>query len=426
MNEIKCPKCGEIFAIDESGYRELVKEVKDREFDKELKVREELLRRESEVELEKLRAELRELKTESEAKLREANTDSENKLKLALIDKDNSAREMLIVKEREIENLKSRLELESEKAKSELVRELSEKDKTISELEAKAKTKELEAKLSEDKLIAEHELALKEKDEQIAYYKDFKARQSTKMVGESLEQHCEIEFNRLRATGFMNAYFEKDNDAKTGSKGDYIFRESSDDGCEFISIMFEMKNESDTTATKKKNEDFLKELDKDRKEKDCEYAVLVSLLEPDNELFNTGIVDMSYKYEKMYVIRPQFFIPIITLLRNAAMKSLDYRRELEVVKSQNIDVANFESDLVDFQDKFSRNYNLASKKFKDAIEEIDKTIKLLEKIKDNLTGSENNLRLANDKAQDLSIKKLTKNNPTMRQKFAELAERNEK
>ncbi len=415
MNEIKCPKCGEVFVIDESDYRELIKAVKDKEFEREIGVREQLLRRESEIELEKLKAELN-----------AAVNDSESKLKLALLEKENGTNNLIAEKDKEISELRLAVELERERAKRETGEAIADKEKLIAELEAEAKARSLEAKLAEDKLIAKHEIALKEKDEQIAYYKDFKARQSTKMIGESLEQHCETEFNRLRATGFMNAYFEKDNDAKTGSKGDYVFRESSDDGCEFISIMFEMKNEADTTSTKKKNEDFLKELDKDRHEKGCEYAVLVSLLEPDSELFNTGIVDMSYKYEKMYVIRPQFFIPIITLLRNAAMKSLSYRRELEVIKNQNIDVSNFESELMDFQDKFSRNYNLASKKFKDAIEEIDKTIKLLEKIKENLAGSENNLRLANDKAQDLSIKKLTRNNPTMRRKFAEIAENSEK
>lgn len=421
MNEIKCPKCGEIFAIDESGYRELVREVKDKEFDKELKVREELLRRESEVELERLKAELQAVKKESEVKLRETKNDGESKLKLALIDRENTVKEQLLEKEREINELRAQMVLDSERAKSELAAALSDKDKTISELQASVKTRELEAKLAEDKLKSEHTLALKEKDEQIAYYKDFKLRQSTKMLGETLEQHCEIEFNRLRSTAFKNAYFEKDNDARTGSKGDYIFRDNSDDGTEYISIMFEMKNEADATATKKKNEDFLKELDKDRREKECEYAVLVSLLEPDSELFNTGIVDMSYKYEKMYVIRPQFFIPIITLLRDAALNSLDYKKELAIVKSQNIDVSNFENELLAFQQGFSRNYDLASRKFKDAIDEIDKTIKLLEKIKENLTGSENNLRLANDKAQDLSIKKLTKNNPTMRKKFEELS-----
>ena len=266
----------------------------------------------------------------------------------------------------------------------------------------------------------QYENQLRFKDEEIERYKDFKAKLSTKMVGETLEQHCEIEFNRLRATGFQNAYFEKDNDAKSGSKGDYIFRDKDSEGGEFISIMFEMKNEMDTTSTKKKNEDFLKELDKDRREKNCEYAVLVSLLEPESELYNSGIVDVSHKYPKMYVIRPQFFIPIITLLRNAALNSLEYRKELALVKAQNIDVSNFEATMNDFKDKFSKNYELASRKFKTAIEEIDKTIDHLQKTKDALLSSENNLRLANNKAEDLSIKRLTKNNPTMQVKFAEV------
>ena len=271
----------------------------------------------------------------------------------------------------------------------------------------------------EHSLSEKYEAEIKSKDELIAYYKDFKAKQSTKMVGESLEQHCEIEFNQLRATGFPRAYFEKDNDARTGSKGDYIFRDYGEDGTEFISIMFEMKNESDATASKKKNEDFFKELDKDRNEKGCEYAVLVSLLESDNELYNAGIVDVSHRYPKMYVVRPQFFIPIITLLRNAAQNSLAYRAELARVQEQNIDITTFESDLETFKQGFARNYELASKKFKTAIDEIDKTIDHLQKTKDALLGSENNLRLANNKAEDLSIKKLTKGNPTMAAKFQE-------
>ena len=266
----------------------------------------------------------------------------------------------------------------------------------------------------------QYENQLRFKDEEIERYKDFKAKLSTKMVGETLEQHCEIEFNRLRATGFQNAYFEKDNDAKSGSKGDYIYRDIDAEGGEFISIMFEMKNEMDTTSTKKKNEDFLKELDKDRREKNCEYAVLVSLLEPENELYNSGIVDVSHKYQKMYVIRPQFFIPIITMLRNAALNALEYRRELALIKAQNIDVSNFEAEMNDFKDKFSRNFRLASEKFHKAIEEIDKTIDHLQKTKEALLSSENNLRLANNKAEDLSIKRLTRNNPTMQAKFAEL------
>ena len=307
----------------------------------------------------------------------------------------------------------NKFEIEKEKA-------LAEKDKQISELTNKIESNEKENLLKELSLKEQYKIQLQFKEEEIARYKDFKARLSTKMIGESLEQHCELEFNKLRATGFQNAYFEKDNDAKTGSKGDYIFREATPEGIEIVSIMFEMKNEMDTTSTKKKNEDFLKELDKDRREKNCEYAVLVSLLEPENELYNSGIVDMSHKFPKMYVIRPQFFIPIITLLRNAALNSLQYKQELAVIRSQNIDISNFEESMNDFKEKFARNYEIASKKFKTAIEEIDKTIDHLQKTKEALLSSENNLRLANNKAEDLSIKRLTKNNPTMAAKFAEL------
>ena len=298
--------------------------------------------------------------------------------------------------------------------------ELGEKSRQLLALQDKLALHEKEVALREQSLIASYEERLKDKEEQVAYYRDLKARQSTKMVGETLEQHCEMSFNMLRATGFQNAYFEKDNDARTGSKGDYIFRDYGEDGTEFISIMFEMKNEMDTTATKKRNEDFLKELDKDRREKGCEYAVLVSLLEADSDLYNAGIVDMSHRYPKMYVVRPQFFIPIITLLRNAARNSLQYRQELAVIRSQNIDISHFEDDMNDFKERFNRNFRLASEKFQKAIEEIDKTIDHLQKTKDALLSSENNLRLANNKAQELSIKRLTKNNPTMAAMFAQL------
>ena len=310
-----------------------------------------------------------------------------------------------------------------QKAVSAKEQELAHKEMQIARLEGDLKASEKEYLFKEKNLIDGYENKLKDKDEQIAYYKDFKARQSTKMIGESLEQHCSIEFNRLRATAFPRAYFEKDNDARTGSKGDFIFKDCDEDGLEYISIMFEMKNEADTTATKHKNEDFFKELDKDRKEKGCEYAVLVTLLEADNELYNSGIVDVSYKYPKMYVIRPQFFIPMITLLRNASLNSLQYKKELATIKNQNIDIAHFEADMNDFKEKFGRNYRLASEKFKKAIEEIDKTIEHLQKTKDALLSSENNLRLANNKAEDLSIKRLTRNNPTMAAKFAELESR---
>ena len=335
----------------------------------------------------------------------------------------------LAQKEQQIAELTARLqssetakELAVNKVISEKQQELFNKEQNILQLTSQVENSKKESAIREQNILSTYEEKLKFKDEEIERYKDFKLRQSTKMVGESLEQHCEIEFNKLRATGFKNAYFEKDNDARTGSKGDYIYREADEDGTEFISIMFEMKNEMDATATKKKNEDFFKELDKDRREKNCEYAVLVSMLESESELYNTGIVDVSYRYPKMYVIRPQFFIPIITLLRNAAQNSLEYRRELSVIKTQNIDISNFENDLNEFKDKFSRNYRLASEKFKKAIEEIDKTIDHLQKTKEALMSSENNLRLANNKAEDLSIKRLTRNNPTMAAKFAELDE----
>lgn len=398
MQKIKCPKCGEVFQVDESGYAAIVKQVRDKEFDKEIS------NRESQFEIEK-----------------------ENAVKLAVSETEGKYKELIANKDLEIKGLQTQLE-STEKDKIIAVNEaVSEKDREIAEnkeriivLTGQIESNEKENQLKTQSIKDSYEEKLRSKDEQIAYYKDFKARQSTKMVGESLEQHCEIEFNKLRATGFQNAYFEKDNDARTGSKGDFIYRENSPDGVEFISIMFEMKNEMDETATKHKNEDFFKELDKDRREKNCEYAVLVSLLESDNELYNTGIVDVSYKYDKMYVVRPQFFIPIITILRNAALNSLQYKQELAVIKNQNIDITNFERDMDEFKEKFSRNYELASKKFQTAIEEIDKTIDHLQKTKDALLSSENNLRLANNKAEELSIKKLTRNNPTMKAMFAQL------
>lgn len=402
MNEIKCPKCGEIFTVDESGYAELLKCVHNDEFERELAEREILIKTEQKLETEKLLSEREGELVKLRAELDVERSGRENAVKLAVAESETRLRER-----------SSAAELES-------TRKMMEKEQEIIKLRGDLERARLEGQHEIDTLKTQHALVLKQRDETIEQYKDMKLRLSTKMLGETLEQHCEIAFNQLRATGFRNAYFEKDNDAKSGSKGDYIFRDYSDDGCEYVSIMFEMKNEADATATKKKNEDFFRELDKDRREKNCEYAVLVSLLESESELYNSGIVDVSHKYEKMYVIRPQFFIPIITLLRNAAESSLDYKRELALVRSQNVDVSNFEQELIDFQTGFARNYELASKKFTVAIEEIDKTIKLLEKIKENLVGSENNLRLANNKAQDLSIKKLTKNNPTMQKKFAEL------
>lgn len=391
MNEIKCPRCGEVFAVDESGYAEILRSVRTEELEREVAARAEAIAKEKDSALALAKA-------ESNAELLRKAQEYESKI-------------------RELEH---KLELTQASAALEVKTATEEKEKRILELEGQIKADEYKHSVDTKALEERHAAALREKDEQIDYYRDFKARMSTKMIGESLERHCEDEFNRLRATAFPSAYFEKDNDARTGSKGDFIYRDYSDDGLEYISIMFEMKNEADATATKKKNEDFLKELDKDRREKGCEYAVLVSLLEPDSELYNGGIVDMSYKYEKMYVIRPQFFIPMITLLRNAARNSLGYKEELALIREQNIDVSNFEAAMEDFKEKFARNYRLASERFQTAIKEIDNSIHHLQKIKDALISSENNLRLANDKAEDLSIKKLTKNNPTMQAKFAAL------
>lgn len=404
MQELRCPHCGEVFQVDETGYAQLARQVRDSEFDKELRRREQelLARQESELDLARLRQEQAYQKT--------------------LRDKD----EALAQSAREAERLRERLESsETEKklAVAEAVQRqaqaLSEGEKRILTLENELAARETESRLKEKSLQEQYEEKLKSKDEQIEYYKDFKARQSTKMIGESLEQHCLTQINTLRMTAFPTAYFEKDNDARTGSKGDFIFRESDESGTEFISIMFEMKNEADATATKHKNEDFFKELDKDRREKHCEYAVLVSLLEIDNELYNNGIVDVSYRYEKMYVVRPQFFIPIITLLRNAALHSLQYRRELEIVKNQQLDILHFEENMNAFKEGFGRNYRIASEKFRTAVDEIDKTITHLQKIKDALLSSENNLRLANSKAEDLSIKRLTKNAPSVKALFDE-------
>lgn len=411
MQEIKCPKCGEVFVVDESGYANIVKQVRDKEFAKELKKREEELKDAQQKDLDLVRLE------------------QKNQLDKALSAKDSELSE----KDKKIQELEACIknnDISRNLAVSEAVnakeKEIAQKNTEIIRLRDQLYNKDTEKQLGEESLKREYEAKLKhkdeqlkEKDEQIDYYKDFKARQSTKMVGESLEQHCLTQFNSLRMTAFPTAYFEKDNDAKSGSKGDFIFRESME-GTEFISIMFEMKNEMDETATKHKNEDFFKELDKDRREKKCEYAVLVSLLEMDNELYNNGIVDVSYRYEKMYVIRPQFFIPMITLLRNAALNSLKYRQELEAAKNQQLDIAHFEENMNAFKQGFGRNYEIASKKFKTAIDEIDKTITHLQKTKDALLSSENQLRLANNKAEDLSIKKLTKNAPSVRKMFEEI------
>lgn len=398
MPEIKCPKCGSVFTVDESDYAAIAGQIRNSEFHKELMEREKQIIKEKENELSLLKIQ-------------------------AQMDKEKSAGELT----REIERLKAQIQsniqaqtIAVNNAVTAQKDKLVEKEMEILQLKNRLKDAEKDSQLQAQSLKENFQVQLKAKDTEIAFYKDLKTKMSTKMVGETLEQHCEIEFNKLRATAFQNAYFEKDNDARTGSKGDYIFRECTSEGIEFISIMFEMKNEMDTTATKHKNEDFLKELDKDRTEKGCEYAVLVSLLEADNELYNTGIVDVSHKYPKMYIIRPQFFISMITLLRNAALNSVQYRRQLTEYKNQNIDISHFEEDMNDFKEKFGRNYQLASDKFRKAIEEIDKTIDHLQKTKDALLSSENNLRLANNKAQELTVKRLTRNNPTMAQKFAEL------
>ena len=427
MPEIKCPHCGEVFTVDESGYAAIVAQVRDEQFHKELNERLVQAEREKQVAL----------------KLAESNAAAEKAKSVAAFDREieklktqiaDTVKDKELEKERclsslrqEIERLKAQIganEKDRQIAVTDAVTakngEIAAKDRIIADLNNKLRETEKDSLVRTQNLKDTYELQLKQKETQIEFYKDLKTKMSTKMVGETLEQHCEIEFNKLRATGFQNAYFEKDKDVRSGSKGDYIYRESTADGLEFISIMFEMKNEMDTTATKHKNEDFLKELDKDRNEKGCEYAVLVSLLESDNELYNSGIVDMSHKFPKMYVIRPQFFISMITVLRNAALNAVQYRRQLVEYKEQNIDISRFEEDMNDFKSKFDYNYQLASKKFRTAIDEIDKTIDHLQKTKDALLSSENNLRLANNKAQDLSVKRLTKNNPTMARKFEEL------
>ena len=430
MQEIKCPNCGKTFVVDDSGYAQIARQVRDSEFDRALRQRERDIAeaKEKEFELAQMRQKEAFDRALAEAErrveqLKAQLAGSETEKQLAVSEAVGKQAEKLAEAERRVEQLKAQLaggETEKKLAVSEAVREkekeLSEQATEMAALKNRLANQETESQLKQQSLQREYESRLRQKDEMIEYYKDFKARQSTKMIGESLEQHCLSQFNALRMTAFPDAYFEKDNDARSGSKGDFIFRESRG-GVEFISIMFEMKNEADETATKHKNEDFFRELDKDRREKKCEYAVLVSLLEADSELYNNGIVDVSYKYEKMYVIRPQFFIPIITLLRNAALGTLKYRQELEMARNQQIDVLNFEKNMNEFKDKFAYNYQLASKKFKTAIEEIDKTIDHLQKTKEALLSSENNLRLANNKAEDLSIKRLTKNAPSVREMF---------
>ena len=460
MNEIICPHCHKAFKIDEAGYADILKQVSDSAFEQQLHERLELAEKDkqSAIELAKARltSELQKAAAAKDAeiqalqaKVTSANQEQQLAVAQALnsaererdalahqleqAKRDNQAAAALAQAQRmadlqqaaaasaaELQALQAQLDAATKDQQLAVNQALSTVEKQRDEFKSRFEQAQLEKRLAEQSLKEKYELQIKEREDAIERLKDLKAKLSTKMVGETLEQHCETEFNRLRATAFPRAYFEKDNDASSGSKGDYIFKDSDDAGTEIVSIMFEMKNESDTTATKKKNEDFFKELDRDRSEKGCEYAVLVSLLEPESELYNTGIVDVSYRYPKMYVVRPQFFIPIITLLRNAALNSLKYKTELALVKSQNIDITNFENQLEGFKEAFGKNYDLASRRFQTAIDEIDKSIDHLQKTKDALLGADRNLRLANDKAQDVTIKKLTRGNPTMAAKFSEL------
>lgn len=402
MNEISCPHCNKAFKVDETGYAHILKQVRDSEFDKQLKERLELASKEKQNAIELTK----------EKTINQMRDDASKKIK--------EASESLAERDKMIAQLKAQIDSNEVKEKLAINEAVNNIEKERDELKNNLKEVQLKSELAENSLKDKYETQIKDRDDAIERLKDMKARLSTKMIGETLEIHCETEFNRIRSTAFPNAYFEKDNDARSGSKGDYIFKDEDIEGTEIVSIMFEMKNESDTTATKKKNEDFFKELNKDREEKKCEYAVLVSLLESDSELYNSGIVDVSYQYPKMYVIRPQFFIPIITLLRNASMKSLEFKNELARVREQNIDITNFEDDLEQFKEAFGKNYNLASKKFESAIASIDKSIDQLQKTKDALLGTERNLRLANDKAHGVTIKKLTRKNPTMAAKFEQL------
>lgn len=435
MNEIKCPKCGNVFSVNEADYASIATQVRNREFQDELsarlaeKEREYAMRQEMEIgkkeaEISRLKESLdgisnaKELefkkildeKEQEIARLNIAMAENEGRRKIAVLETENSFRDKLRAKDTEIAELKGKMVSEIAEVKGKAASE-------IAELKSMAASEKDAAMLREKSLVERFNMQLREKQEQIDYYKDLKTRMSTKMIGETLEIHCSTEFNRVRASMYPKAYFEKDNDIHGGSKGDFIFRDYDEDGTEYISVMFEMKNEMDETATKHRNEDFFAKLDKDRREKDCEYAVLVSLLEPDSELYNEGIVDVSYRYPKMYVVRPQFFMPLISLLSQASKKSIEYRKALALAQRQSVDVSNFEEQLNDFKNRFANNYRLASEKFKKAIEEIDKSIDHLQKIKEALLGSENNLRLANNKAEELTIKKLTRNNPTMKEKF---------
>jgi len=431
MHDIICPHCNKAFKVDETGYADILKQVRNKEFDQELHERLEL------AEQAKLNAiELAKMQVEKEYKNTEISKDAEiqelkNKLEVSDRERQYAVNEALNHIQKERDSLAHELEkVKQEKVSAEklaqvnleieLQKTTSAKNTEIQQLQRNLDQTLLQKQVSEQNLIEKYQSLVKEHEKEIERIRDYKARLSTKMVGETLEQHCEIEFNRIRPTAFTRAYFEKDNDARTGSKGDYIFRDKDENGTEIVSIMFEMKNENEQTATKKKNEDFFKELDKDRTEKGCEYAVLVSMLEPEDELYNTGIVDVSYRYPKMYVVRPQFFIPIITLLRNAALNALKYKNELALIKEQNIDITNFENELESFKSAFSKNFELASKKFHLAIEEIDKSIDHLQKTKDALLSTDRNLRLANNKAEDMTIKKLTKGNATMAARFEDL------
>ncbi len=462
MHEINCPHCGKAFKIDEAGYADILKQVRDSEFEKQLHERLELAEQDKRnaIELAETKiasalqqaaatkdAQIQELKAKIDAdvvarklavtearsavekerdalasELERAKHDKHAATQLAEAKLENELQRAAASKDAEIQNLKAELNAGDVVRKLAVTEALMAVEKERDEMKSGLERSQLEKLLAEKSLKDKYETQIKDRDDQIERLRDMKARLSTKMIGETLEQHCETEFNRIRATAFARAYFEKDNDARTGSKGDYIFRDSDETGAEIVSIMFEMKNESDRTATKNKNEDFLKELDKDRTEKGCEYAVLVSLVEPDSDLYNLGIVDVFHRYPKMYVVRPQFFLPIITLLRNAAMNSLQYKSELAVVKAQNIDVTNFESKLETFKTAFAKDYDLASRHFQTAVDEIDKSINHLQKTKDALLATVRSLRLANDKAQDVTIKKLTRGNPTMAAKFGEINE----
>lgn len=432
MTDVKCPNCNTIFEMDASGYTEIVNQIRSEEFEKELNQRLKDAEKNHKMQLELAEKNIVSEKDKEISSLKNVIDNHAREIEFAKNEALSAAKEEMFAKDKQIERLKNERKAAEDNTELAVTKATGPLEMNIAELKNKLKAadteKELEIKQLEQtnqvKLSAKEEI-IRLKDEEIERVKDMKLKLSTKMVGETLELHCENQFNTLRATAFPNAYFEKDNQVVDGSKGDYVFREADANDVEFISIMFEMKNENDATKTKKKNEDFLKELDKDRKAKGCEYAVLVSLLETDSDLYNNGIVDMSHKYEKMYVVRPQFFIPIITLLRNAALKSIAIRNELALIKSQNIDIENFEGDLKDFQDKFSRNYDLATRQFTEAIKRIDKSIEELQKTKEQLLKSGNNYRLANDKAQDLSIKKLTRGNPTMKAKFDNLNSGNE-